>query len=120
MESLVENRKNLSIPVNRITCILFYLGVVLNIDMAHLFYLYKKFSSGEVESRDVLYVFFMFSGRKLTVPKPERLTLYIQGADFIYTKITKNPNLELTKVKDIEIYNRLIDTLNDNNMEIEV
>ena len=111
---------SLKIPVNRLTCILFYLGKILNIDMSHLFYIYKKFSSNTNSAEDTLYMFFMLAGKKISIPKVDRLVIYINNADSIYDKITKNPDRVITKIKDLEIYRELVDSLDNDTMEIEL
>jgi hypothetical protein len=113
LPSMEPIETTLSIPVNRTTCILFYLSKTLNIDISYLYFLYKKFGD------DMFYFFFMLAGKKMTLPKDEKLATYIKNADIIYDKITKHPDKPITKVKDLEIYQSLINSINDSNFEIE-
>lgn len=114
MERLEKINTVLSIPINRTTCILFYLSRVLNLDLSYLYFLYKKF--GE----DMFYFFFMLAGKKMSIPKEDRLVNHFKNAEAIYTKITKNPDKVIDKAKDLEIYHELIDYLDNNSMTIEL
>ena len=113
MEELESVETVLSIHINRTTCIIYYLSKTLNIDISYLYFLYKKF--GE----DMFYFFFMLSGKKITIPKEEKFVALIKNADEIYEKITKNPNKVLIKAKDLEIYQSLIDNLDNESLNIE-
>lgn len=104
----------LKVPVNRTTCVLFYLSKVFNIDISYLYFLHKKY--GE----DIFYFFFMLSGKKISIPKEDRFLLLFKSADEIYDKITKNPDKVINKAKDLEIYTKLINSLNNDTMEIEL
>lgn len=115
----MDNQENtdetiLKIPINRTTCILFYLSKTLNINSSYLYFLYKKF--GE----DMFYFFFMMAGKKLTIPKEDKFVSLFKSSDDIFDKITKNPDKVITKVKDLEVYQALIDSLNDDTMEISL
>ena len=104
----------LNIPINRSTCILFYLSKHFNIDISYLYQFYKKYKE------DTFYIFFMLSGKKVTIPKADRLMNLFTSADEIYTKITRNPDKVIAKQKDLDIYKELIDLLNNDTMEIEL
>lgn len=114
MEHLENDNTTLSIPINRTTCILFYLSRVLNLDLPYLYFLYKKF--GE----DMFYFFFMMSGKKMSIPREDRLVNHFKNADIIYEKITKNPNKVIDKPRDLDIYHELIDFLDNDTMEIDI
>lgn len=104
----------LNIPVNRTTCVLFYFSRAFNLDFSYLYFLYKKF--GE----DVFYFFYMLSGKKISIPKEEKFIAMFQSADSVFEKITKNPDKTLTKALDLEVYSQLVDSLNNDTMEIEL
>jgi hypothetical protein len=109
----VENSV-INVSFNRTTNLLFYIAKSLKMDMAILYFLYKKY--GE----DVLYFFFMLCGNKISIPKEDRFLLLIKNADDIFDKVTKNPGREINKVKDKEIYDDLISSLNSYTMEIQI
>ena len=108
------DKTTLNIPINRSTCILFYLSKHFNIDISYLYQFYKKYKE------DTFYIFFMLSGKKLTIPKADRLMNLFTSADDIYTKITRNPEKAITKQKDIDIYNEIINSMNNDTMEFEI
>ena len=106
--------KTLSIPVNRETCTLFYFAKVLNIDLPYLYFMYKKYGN------DIFYFFYMMMGKKISVPKEDRFLLLFRNADELYHKITADPDFEITRIKDLEIYAQLKDSLDEEDKEFRM
>lgn len=104
----------LNIPINRSTCVLFYLSKSLNIDISYLYQFYKKYKE------DTFYIFFMLSGKKISIPKSDRLLKLFTNADDIYTKLTRNPDKVITKQKDLEIYKAMLDQIDDDSFTFEI
>lgn len=104
----------LKIPVNKTTCILYYISKNMNLDFPTLYSIYKDVGV------DIFKVFFMCSGKKVSFPKEEKLYSFIQEAEELYSKITVNPKKKLDKNKTNEIYQELIQLLDNDSMEVNL
>ena len=103
---------SLKIPVNRTTCILFYISRNMNIDFPTLYSIYKDVGV------DIFKFFFMCAGKKVSFPKEEKLYGFIQEAEEIFSKVTVNPKKKIDKAKTLDIYQEFIEIIDNDSMEI--
>ena len=81
----MDKEIKLSVEVNETTCALVYLSRIYKIDLAYLLFLYEKL--GE----DVLYLFYMLSGKNINFPKAAKLQ---RICDFASQSVIKLKNGE--------------------------
>ena len=113
MEHVEESvQPSLKIPVNRTTCILFYISRNMNIDFPTLYSIYKDVGI------DIFKFFFMCAGKKISFPKEEKLLVFIQEAEEVFSKVTVNPKKKIDKAKTLDIYHEFIGILDNDSMEI--
>ena len=114
-----SQKSKLVVPFNKTTCFLWYLAKTLKIEFAPLIFLYEKY--GE----DVLYFFYIMSGKKVYLPKEDRLVRYANVAHELYYKVQQEVEgncLEhnvILKEKDILLYDSLKEHISDNQIVIE-
>ena len=97
MENINKDKPN----INRATCILFYLSKKFDIEMEYLYKLYKRYGN------DTFYIFYMLSGKSISIPKVEKLANIFSSANNIHAKLTGDPYKKIVNKKDLKIYKEL-------------
>lgn len=103
---------SIKIPINKTTCILFYISKNMNIDFPTLYSIYKDVGVS------IFKLFFMCAGKKISFPKEDKLLSWIQESEEIYNKVTINPKKKIERVKTTEVYQEFIDLLDNDSMNI--
>ena len=96
----MKTEMTMTVDLNKDIALCVYLSIALNIDLLTLIFLYEKYN------KDLFYFFYLFSGKKLTIPTPTRFHAMVKQSDTLLKEIKKNKEFiatnEITSDQDIK------------------
>lgn len=87
--------------VNSDTIALIYLSERYKLDLLSLLLLYEKFG------RDVLYFFFLLSGRAMTFPKASKLLRVLEFCESVHKNITEDKPIQFSNTEYKSVFERI-------------